>query len=378
MVKTTKQMSLKGFNTILVIMMALGILAGSTYGGESLLDPSELAAIGLQIAWQRPLPIYAGEAIKQFVLREDRLYLLTDKNYAISLHRSDGRTIFIRTLATEGFQVNGWQLEDEVLLSVIGNRLTGIAPNTGSTRGERDYGFSVVCPPASNNSGFYLAGDDHRVHAIGRQDQVVHYRVGAISGAPVSAVEADESGVILASTAGDVLALNTGIHPTIDWEFKARDAVVGPIIAEWDAIFFASRDSYVYRLHRHPGNVQNAGPRLAWRCQCSELLDIAPWVTDTVVYQRVGRDGVKAIDKTTGTPLWFQAGARDLLAQSGPWAYLWTHERQIVVMDNEKGQWAHMIAAPNLTYTCTNTIDNEIYLADDQGRIVCLKEIHPN
>ena len=370
MSNTQKSMALK--TTVIVAALMGMILAGIASGASPLLDPNALADIGLRIAWQRPLPIYEDETLEQFVLRDDRLFLLTSGNYAIAIQRDNGSTIFMKRMAPKGFEVNGWQLSEDGLLSSIGEVLTVMGPNTGTVRGYKDFKVNLTDAPASNTDGVYLAGRDHRIHAIGRKDHVVHYQVGAKSGAAVTAVAAGGHGVVLATSAGDVMALTSGTQPIIRWEFQARDAVAAPLVIDADRLYFASRDSYVYRLNLDP-----RAKRLVWRTQCDALLDTAPLVTASVVYQALGCDSMMALDKETGAALWTQTGVCSLLAQSGPWAYLWTEDQKIVVMDNEKGQWAHMIAAPGLVYACTNTQDAEIYLADDQGRIVCLTPVHP-
>lgn len=359
------------------LVMVLGaFVAGlfpmaAAHGSAPLLDPNDLAEIGLKLAWQRPLPLYDGETIQQLVVREDRLFLLTDKNYVISLRRHDGGAIFMRKLGLDRFEVNGWQMEENLLLTAVGEVLTVLAPETGTLRGAKDFGINLTCAPVSNGAGVYLAGTDHKVHAIGREDHVVHYAVGTPNGNAITGLQAGPAGIVMASDAGEIMALRTGRHPHIAWEFQAGDAIAGPLVPDSGSLFFASRDTYVYRINLDP-----QAKRLIWRTQCDALLESGPRVTATTVYQSMKYVGVKALDKATGTPLWTQAGAQDLLAESGPWAYLWTSDRKIVVMDNEKGQWAHMLAAPNLMIPCTNTLDAEIYLADDQGRIVCLTPVH--
>jgi hypothetical protein len=353
-----------------------GILIGlfpfaQTYGSPPLLDPNDLAEIGLKMAWQRPLPLYEDESIEALVLREDRLYLLTDRNYVISLRRHDGGAIFMRKLGFEGFTVNGWQLEGDQLLTAVGEVLTVLSPKTGSTLGAKDFGFNLACAPVSNEQGIYLAGTDHRVHAIGRKDHVVHYGVGTPSGGSITGVKADKNRIVMASDGGDVMAMRTGTQPIQSWVFQAGGSIAGPLVVDSDSLFLACHDTYVYRLNLNP-----QAERLVWRTQCDAPLETGPWVTANTVYQFMKNVGVMAIHKDTGATLWTQAGASDLLAESGPWAYLWTHDRKIVVMDNEKGQWAHMLTAPQLTIPCMNTIDAEIYLADDQGRIVCLTPVH--
>lgn len=358
--------------TVVLGAIVVGLLpVAPVYGSTPLLDPNDLAEIGLKIAWQRPLPLYEGESIEALVVREDRLYMCTDRNYVISLRRHDGGSIFMRQLGIEGFAINGWHLQEDLLLTAVGEVLTVLSHKTGSTLGAKDFGFNLACAPVSNELGIYLAGTDHRVHAIGREDHVVHYGVGTPSGGAITGVRADENGIIMASDDGDVMAMHAGIHPRQSWTFQADGRIAGPLVVDSRSLYLASRDTYVYRLNLDP-----KAERLIWRAQCDAPLETGPWVTANTVYQFMKNVGVIAIHKDTGDALWTQAGASDLLAESGPWAYLWTHDRKIVVMDNEKGQWVHMLTATNLMIPCINTIDAEIYLADDQGRIVCLTPVH--
>ena len=238
----------------LIVATVSQMLAGPAWSDTPLLNDQELARIGLRIAWQRPLPIYQGEHITQFEMRNDRLFLLTNTNYAVCLRRKDGGTIFMRRMAPHGFEVNGWELQSDLLLTAIGEVVTALGPDTGTTLGSEDFGLNLVDAPKRSEKGVFLAADDHRIHAINK-NLIERYSVGASSNAPVTAIASDDDEVILATSAGDVLALETGqygIQPYIRWIFQARDAVAAPLVVDDDSLYFASRDSYVYRLNLRP------------------------------------------------------------------------------------------------------------------------------
>ena len=332
-----------------------------------LLAPRILEETRLEIVWQRPMPLKDGERIEQFVRHDDRLYILTDTNYLLSLRADNGKTIFMRSVAPAGFVVQGWHLEEENLVAAIGNHVTYLAPNTGTTRGYKDYGLSIVSPPVATDTDLYLAADDRRVHAIDRDSQVRHYRVGTFSDAPVTTVHADDERVLIGSGQGDICALNPRKRAVRQWHFEADDRIVGPLVVEDDMLYFASRDSYVYKLHLSARQGQ-----LVWRYASSALLDSAPTAGASVLYQREGFLGLSAIDKENGTAQWFLPGGRQFLAESARHAYVWTDDRHLVLIDHDSGALWRRVPIANIAYACTNTADASIFLADDHGSVVCL------
>jgi outer membrane protein assembly factor BamB len=92
------------------------------------------------------------------------------------------------------------------------------------------------------------------------------------------------------------------------------------------------------------------------------------------VYQHVPYKGLVAINKASGKLTWEVPGGTDLLAEAGEKAYV-ISKGQLVVMDNKKAKRLYSVNFAGVSKHASNTADSKIYIADETGRIACLKPI---
>ena len=103
------------------------------------------------------------------------------------------------------------------------------------------------------------------------------------------------------------------------------------------------------------------------------MLRTSPRVTRNVVYQQVYSKDITAIDKYSGSILWSLPDGVDLLAEYNGKAYVITKEQTLVVMENSTGRKLYSVNFRGISKYTSNTIDSKIYVADEIGRIACLK-----
>ena len=329
---------------------------------EELLKEANLEAV-----WTNKVPMRKGETLKQLFIAGERIYGLSTGNYITALSRQKGTIVFSRELSPAGFPVVGWELYNDTLFSVVGDKLVEIEPQTGKELSAKSLESGAACAAARNRSYFYIGGADKRIHALRADDKVRLFRVGAENDSAIVSIIADKDFVVFATDGGNVVSF-TADGPKQLWQFYAAEAIVGPIVRDANSLFVASKDTNVYRLDIRTG-------KLIWKYQTAAVLDRGPVVTSSVVYQYVWDKGLAAIDKETGKALWRLAGGAGLLAEAGGKAYVITDKRTLVVMDNKKGTQLYSVNFAGVSRYITNTQDSKMYIANEDGRVACIRPI---
>ena len=322
----------------------------------------------LNLVWQTKLPIQKKESLERLLILGDRIYALSSRNYMVSLDRETGDVIFSKSAAPAGFAVLGLELYQDQLISVIGNKLVEMDLETGQERRTTSLEFGVVCPAARNGSYFYLSGADRRLRALRAENKVRVFEVAAENASMITSIIPDEHFVIFGTDAGNVISI-TADGPKRLWQFDATDTIAGPIVRDGPSLFFANKDTNVYRLDM----LGLTKAELVWKYQMPGILTRAPHVTWQTVYQYAGGKGLTAIDKRSGKALWSVHEGLDLLADAGDKAYVITDRRTLLVMDNLQAKRLYWVNFAEVSRYAVNTIDSRIYIADERGRVTCLQ-----
>jgi len=334
-----------------------------------LVSPELLKPAKLEIVWQADLLWEEGEKLKDLHILGNRIYALSNRNYIVSLDREKGNVIFERSFAPAGFRIIGLELYNDAFYSVIGSDLIEVNQEFGSVRNTKRLEFGVVCPPARNSSYFYLSGTDGRMHTLRSEDKVKVFAVTADNDSTITSIIADEDFVVFGTEAGNVVSI-TSDGPRRLWQFDAAGGIAGPIVRDKSSLFFASKDTNVYRVDI----VDTTKKEFVWKCQMAAVLDRAPRVGEKIVYQHVLYKGLAAINKETGKIVWGVPGGIDLLAEAAEKAYVVAKGR-LVVMDNKYAKQLYSVNFAGVSIYSSNMTDSKIYIANEAGRIACLKPI---
>ncbi len=364
------------FRIVLLLSVSALWITQSSFADQNsskpLISPELLKHARLKMLWDNELPIKKNESLDRLLLFGNRIYAVSDRNFVLSLNQKNGKIIFGRTIEPAGLPITGVKLYDNELMYVSSNsKLVQINAQSGIVLKTTDVGISVNCPVARNSSYFYLAGTDKRLHAIHAENKVQAFEVAAENDSMITSVTADENFVLFATAAGNIISIAPDL-PRRLWQFDASKAIAGPIIREGMSLFFASKDTNVYRVDM-VGLPEKR--RLAWKYQTAAVLDEAPRVTQEIVYQHVKGKGLTAINKNTGSPLWQVPGGIDLLTEAGNRAYVITNTRTLVVMDNVKAKELYEVNFAGVSKHVSNITDDKIYIADNLGRIACLQPV---
>jgi outer membrane protein assembly factor BamB len=162
-------------------------------GSRHLVWPKLLEAADLKILWENKLPMKKTESLERLFIIDNRIYVLSDRNYMVCLNREKGNVIFSRSVANAGLPVVGLELYKDELFSIVGNKLVEINPEFGTERSVKRLEFGVVCPAARNSLYFYIAGSDRRMHALRAEDKVKVFEAAAKDDSMISSIVADEN-----------------------------------------------------------------------------------------------------------------------------------------------------------------------------------------
>ena len=343
-------------------------LAEKSDGASLMISPDLLDHAGLKTTWEQKLPLKDGEQFASVTLLGDRLYLRSDRNYLWSLDRAKGDVVFSRSIAPTGIPVLGLVAYENSLISVIGNKLVELDINSGKEQRVSDLDLSIVAPPVRNNQFFYIGAADRRLHVFHADNLVQTFPVTADDDSLITTVLADDSFVAFGTHAGDFVGMAPDA-PTKLWQFKATEAVAGPIIRDGSSFYFASTDTQVYRVDV----AENTGATMTWKYQTEAVLDRPPRVTRDFVYQYAVGRGLTAIAKQSGKAAWSLPEGVDLLAEAGTKTYVITKTRTLTVMDNTAGKKLFSVNFAPVTDHAANTTDARIYIMDGTGRVTCLE-----
>ncbi|MFC1677671.1 PQQ-binding-like beta-propeller repeat protein [Planctomycetota bacterium] len=332
-----------------------------------LVSGSLLEAGNFEKVWGNKLPLKQFENLTELRVVGNRVYILSEQNYVFALSKATGTIVFSRPLSAAGMPMVGLELHDDKLFSLIGNRLIEIEPEFGKEISSRNLVFNITCPAVRNDNYFYIAGSDSRLHALRSKDKVQVFEASSGVGSLITSMVADDKFLVFATDAGDVKSIAPD-DPRQLWSFKAGQAVVGPVVRQGKWLYVASADTNVYKINIFTG-------KLAWIYKSGAVLGRGPAVTKNIVYQYVHNRGLAAISNRSGKLLWQLDRGIDLLAESAGMAYVITGTGELVTMDNKTGKQLNSVVIDLVSKYVVNTEDENIYIADQSGRISCIKPV---
>ncbi|MCP4258946.1 MAG: PQQ-like beta-propeller repeat protein [Planctomycetes bacterium] len=360
-----------------ILLASLTVLCAMQYSlaaediSQRLVSPKLLEHANLKILWENTLPIKKTESLIGLRMLGNHIYIKSTHNYIVSLNRENGEMVFGGFDLPDGLPTSGMQLYGDELNATIGTNLVEINPNLGTVIKRFDLGFASSCPAARNSSYFYLGGSDNRLHVLRAEDKIQIFEVAAENDSMITSILAHDISVIFGTDAGNVVSI-TPDRPMKLWHFDASGAIAGPIIRDGTSLFFASKDTNVYRVDMVGLPLKR---QLIWKYQTAGMLENEPRVTQQVIYQYVPGKGLTAIDKQNGQFMWSVPGGVDLLAEAKDRAYVITKNRKLVVMDNLSTKKLYSVNFAEVTRHTTNIKDSKIYIADQRGRIACLQPV---
>ncbi len=358
---------LKSRILLLISVSALVFLPTASAKDDSrwLIPQSAVESTEIKIIWQYNLPMAKGESLDELLVTGNRLCALSSRNYLSCLNRNDANVMFNSYVAAEGLPVMEMQPYQDELITIVGNKLAEISADSGTEQTSTKITCGVTCPAVRNSSFFYVAGTDNRLHVFNADTKVLAFEVAAENGSGITSVMAEEEYVIFATKAGNVISIASD-RPKKLWQFDAPAAIAGPIVRDDDSLYFACRDTCVYRIDLYSGE-------LFWKYQAEAILDSSPQLGIKAVYQYIPEVGLAAIDKKSSKLLWQLPDGLGLLSEFGDKAFVITRAGVLVAMENVKAKQLYAIDIGQPVNYATNHADSKIYIGNANGRLACLE-----
>jgi hypothetical protein len=335
---------------------------------EGWLVPRDLAeSADLKILWQLNLPLNEQESLEKLFVFGNRLCAFSSRNFLSCLNRTDSNVLFSGYIASQEWSLEGMEYFDDELITIVGSSLVEISIESGARTSATPISSGVTCPVVRNNDYFYIAGHDRRLHALMAGNKVLAFEAAAENDSLITSVLAGRNFVIFATDKGNVICIRDD-RPFKLWQFDAPAAIVPPIVRDADSLYFACRDTNIYRLSLSSGD-------LVWKYQTQAILDSSPQIGAEVIYQHIPDVGLIAVSKQTGKQIWQVDNGVGLLAESGDKAFVITKAGVLVAMDNVKAKQLYTVDIGKPVKFAVNTIDSKIYIADSQGRLACLEPV---
>ena len=352
------------YMTVVIILGACGGVFASEGTFEQLVSGEVLKSARLDLSWDNALPLKNGEKVARVDVIGDRVYVLTDHNYLFSVSSDNGRLIFGKDLAPAGFVVMELQGFEGNILTVIGNEIFILNADSGVVMEKRRLQFEAGSAGATSNGYVYFSGKDKRLHALDNKKKIEIFKVSADSGSDITAIQTQGRYVLFGSKVGEVVCMFPD-RPAARWQYKADGGILAEIASDENDAYCSSGDSYVQKLRLSDGE-------LLWRQAVGAMIEEGCVLGEGAVYQYSRDKGVSAMDKGDGRIKWELGEGEGLLAEAGKRAYV-VGGGVLYVMDNEKEKQVYSVNFSSVTKYFTNTTDSRMYIANDDGRVACLK-----
>lgn len=149
-----------------------------------------------------------------------------------------------------------------------------------------------------------------------------------------------------------------------------------------DMGYFPIGDGNLLAIDLTTGNL-TGGANVLWRATVSGLMNHSPLVTRDAVYASGDNSGVTRVDRTTGKLIWQSEGPADrVLAANDDFVYVRNRQGRLLIYDARKPLDPDLgdvrpltgLDLPAFNVPFTNTVTDRLYLAADNGLIVCLRD----
>jgi len=362
---------MRRIKTLVVVVLTMAIAPTVGFGQyqvpRPLVSPELAGRAGLEILWWQDLPVDDFEKLQDLYLIEGNLYLLTNRNYMYVLQSNTGKDLWNKSIGPVGSPILGFEKFEDKLVTVVGSKFIELSVATGELMRAEQLKVGVTAAVSRNSNYVYLPGIDQRLHVLRADDLVKLFEVGIGDGGAINSVLASEKYVLISTDAGTVVRM----HPSEsrrDWRFDASDTIVGDIVQDVNSVYVTSRNSNLYKLDLLTG-------KFMWKFSGAALLQESPVKTEQMVYQYCQDKGLAAVNKKNGEPVWWLKEGRQFLCESGGRSYVFTKNGKLAVMDNVAGELLYKVNFRNVSNCVSNTQNSRIYVADESGRLCCLRPV---
>lgn len=335
----------------------------------ALVSPYILKNADLQMNWQADLPLDRNEKIDRLLVFGEHLYVLTTNNYLFCLNRDRGTIRCELQIAAPGIPVCQPYYYKEKLIFIIGRSLIVLDPDICSAEDQRqleNIGPRAVCGAVRNRSNFFVVGADKRLHVIKAEDFTKVFAITADNDSQITSLIVDDRILMFATIAGNVVSVSPAAGQK-RWQRDVNGKISAPIARGPGALYVGTEDAKLFKIDIFSG-------KSLWRApfQTGQAITTAAVVGNNAIYQATADKGLYAIDSEVGGAIWNIDDGLGLIAERGSKAYVLTNSGKMIVVDNDSGKILQQVDFSDVSKFAINTIDSNLYVADQGGRVAAI------
>jgi len=156
-------------------------------------------------------------------------------------------------------------------------------------------------------------------------------------------------------------------RPVFRGQFQTEGAVVAQVASHKAMVYAPCQDYFLYALDA-------AASRLSWRFAGQAPIVDAPKATDADIFVAVGKAGLYRLERANGNVKWASKDAAKFLATDQRFVYALDRLGKMLVLDYERGKALAAWDARDWVLPIPNDLTDRIYLASNDGQIVCLRQ----
>jgi PQQ-like domain len=154
----------------------------------------------------------------------------------------------------------------------------------------------------------------------------------------------------------------------LQYRFQATAPLSAPLGQHNDKAYVGSEDFSVSALDISAGQI-------LWRFLGAGPIRRKPEVNDEGVYIAPERSGLYCLDRETGQTKWQNSRAERFLASNPKFVYATDPSGRLLILDHSRGsQLAVYDAARDFVVPITNDMTDRLYLASNDGLLICLHD----
>lgn len=371
-----------------LLSMTIGVAASAVLllavgaGCKSSKDTSEvptivpLSAGSFSPRWQANVDLQR-DTLTELHVRNDMIFAYTRNHVAYGIDRSGGSLLFINPIKASGGILRPPVVLDQQIVFPTAATFE-IYNRKGRLERSLQLDYSTRSPASALGTTLYVGLDYPRGGRVAAIDITRAYnttRWELLTAGGVSARPAVyEKTVFIGGEDGRVYAVAPDRAPVWPLEggvYLTQGRIVADVQADESGVYVASTDSKLYSLNRASGKTQ-------WQYFAGSALVTPPEVTETTVYQYVRGRGMVALDKASRQfnreARWEVGNAVQFLSEDDQNTYLRSRDNRIIAVDRQTGRQKFR-SRGTFDVFASNTGDSTIFAARKDGQIFAIRPI---
>lgn len=357
------------------IVIAAEQTALGTDNGGLALDANSLHQAKLTVAWNMKLPLSISERIEKVTLLDEHVYAVSDRGILYCVRAESGLLRWQIPIADPGddsFPVVHAETREGLGPVVVTQARTVrlVDRKTGENLGEYKLAASAVASAAADDERIYVAQVNQRYAAYRRKDGQIswtHTADAPIHMAPILR----NNYIMFTNDSGRIYMFSVSDRSSI-WGVKLDANLVEPVFMNEQDLFFVCKDYRLYSVDTGIGAENNA---YRWRFRLNGAVSRGPVVADDMIFQIDPIDGMIALQRASGEPIWKIRDAHYFLGRSRSKAYLFNdNEETLLAIDGKSGKKMAAVPVRGASFYPANLQTDAIFFADKLGKIACVRE----